>query len=58
MGIAPQNPKPTAEVTDPFADLRAGGLVREATRPKRKLAGHRRLVATAPVSDLVAEQRR
>jgi prevent-host-death family protein len=45
-------------VSDPLADLRARGLVREPTRPKRKVGGAKRLVAAAPVSDLVAEQRR
>jgi prevent-host-death family protein len=43
---------------DPLADLRARGLVREPTRPKRRAAGRKRLAASAPVSDLVAEQRR
>jgi len=45
-------------VSDPLADLRARGLVRDAMRPKRKLEGRKRLTAAAPVSDLVAEQRR
>ncbi len=45
-------------VGDPLADLRARGLVRDATRPKRRREGRKRLAATAPVSDLVAEQRR
>jgi prevent-host-death family protein len=45
-------------VSDPLADLRARGLVRDATRPKRKLEGRKRLTAVASVSDLVAEQRR
>jgi prevent-host-death family protein len=46
------------EVSDPLADLRARGLVQEPARPKRKAKGRKRLVAAAPVSDLVAEQRR
>ncbi|HEV7495176.1 hypothetical protein [Baekduia sp.] len=46
------------EVSDPLADLRARGLVREATRPRRKVGGRKRLVAEGSVSDLVAEQRR
>ena len=46
------------EVSDPLADLRARGLVQEPIRPKRKARGRKRLVATGPVSDLVAEQRR
>ena len=45
-------------VSDPLADLRARGLVRDAKRPKRKLEGRERLTADASVSDLVAEQRR
>jgi antitoxin (DNA-binding transcriptional repressor) of toxin-antitoxin stability system len=45
-------------LSDPLADLRARGLVREATKPKRKLEGRKRLAPTASVSDLVAEQRR
>jgi prevent-host-death family protein len=45
-------------VSDPLADLRARGLVRDATRPKRKLEGRKRLTAAAPVADLAAEQRR
>lgn len=46
------------EVSDPLADLRARGLVQEPGRPKRKAGGRKRLAAAAPVSDLVAEQRR
>jgi prevent-host-death family protein len=46
------------EAVDPLADLRARGLVREPIMPKRSLKGRRRLVPSAPVSDLVAEQRR
>lgn len=46
------------EVGDPLADLRARGLVQEPTRSKRKAAGRKRLASSAPVSDLVAEQRR
>jgi prevent-host-death family protein len=45
-------------VSDPLADLRARGLVREPARPKRMVGGHKRLKASAPVSDLVADQRR
>lgn len=46
------------EVSDPLADLRACGLVRDPVLPKRKVKRDKRLVAIAPVSDLVAEQRR
>jgi prevent-host-death family protein len=46
------------EVGDPLADLRARGLVQEPAQPKRKVTGRKRLAASAPVSDLVAEQRR
>ncbi|HZV72392.1 MAG TPA: type II toxin-antitoxin system prevent-host-death family antitoxin [Conexibacter sp.] len=46
------------EVGDPLADLRARGLVREPARPKRKVGGRERLASSAPVSDLVDEQRR
>lgn len=43
---------------DPLADLRARGLVREPTQPKRPSTAHQRLRSLEPVSDLVAEQRR
>ena len=43
---------------DPLADLRARGLVREPTAPRRPRAGRARLKAAEPVSDLVADQRR
>jgi hypothetical protein len=46
------------EVSDPLANLRARGLVQEPDLPKRRARGRKRLVAAAPVSDLVAEQRR
>lgn len=46
------------EIGDPLADLRARGLVQEPVRSKRNLRGRKRLTASAPVSDLVAEQRR
>ena len=46
------------EVGDPLAELRARGLVQESERSKRNLRGRKRLAASAPVSDLVAEQRR
>lgn len=46
------------EIGDPLAELRARGLVQEPARPKRRVRGRRRLVSSAPVSDLVAEQRR
>ncbi len=46
------------ETGDPLAELRARGLVQEPARPKRNLHGRKRLAASAPVSDLVAEQRR
>jgi prevent-host-death family protein len=45
-------------VGDPLADLRARGLVRDASRPKRKREARKRLTASASVSDLVDEQRR
>jgi prevent-host-death family protein len=44
--------------SDPLADLRARGLVREPTGPKRPNSARRRVRSLAPVSDLVAEQRR
>ncbi len=43
---------------DPLADLRARGLVREPTKPKRSSKARRQLQSLAPVSDLVSEQRR
>jgi prevent-host-death family protein len=43
---------------DPLADLRARGLVREPTKPKRLRKGRKQLRSAAPVSDLVSEQRR
>jgi prevent-host-death family protein len=43
---------------DPLADLRARGLVREPTVPRRPRARRARLKAGKPVSDLVADQRR
>jgi prevent-host-death family protein len=46
------------EVGDPLADLRARGLVQEPSQPKRKVTRRKRLASSAPVSDLVAEQRR
>ena len=46
------------EIDDPLADLRARGLVQEPSRQKRQLARRKRLASSAPVSDLVAEQRR
>ena len=46
------------EIADPLADLRARGLVREPARSKRKLRDRKRLASSAPVSDLVADQRR
>jgi prevent-host-death family protein len=45
-------------VDDPLADLRARGLVREPARPRRRAGDRKRLATAAPVSDLVAEQRR
>jgi prevent-host-death family protein len=48
---------PVDEV-DPLADLRARGLVREPTEPRRPRARRARLKAGKPVSDLVADQRR
>lgn len=46
------------EIGDPLADLRGRGLVQESARSKRNVRGRKRLSASAPVSDLVAEQRR
>jgi prevent-host-death family protein len=48
---------PVDEV-DPLADLRARGLVREPTAPRRPRARRARLKAGKPVSELVAGQRR
>lgn len=42
---------------DPLADLRARGLIREPTSPAGRTPPER-VTPTAPVSDLVAEQRR
>ena len=44
--------------TDPLADLRARGLVREPTAPRSPRERRARLKAATPVSDLVADQRR
>jgi prevent-host-death family protein len=44
------------DAQDPLADLRARGLVQEPARPKGSTRP--RPVASVPVSDLVAEQRR
>ncbi|MDO8210548.1 type II toxin-antitoxin system Phd/YefM family antitoxin [Conexibacter sp. CPCC 206217] len=46
------------ESGDPLAELRARGLVHEPAQRKRPVSGRKRLAAAAPVSDLVAEQRR
>lgn len=46
------------EIGDPLAELRARGLVQEPSRSKRRVRSRKRLVSSAPVSDLVAEQRR
>lgn len=46
------------EVNDPLADLRERGLVRAPTRPRQRAADRRRFPVSAPVSDLVSEQRR
>jgi prevent-host-death family protein len=43
---------------DPLADLRARGLVREPTAPRKPRGRQARLRAAQPVSDLVADQRR
>ncbi len=43
---------------DPLEDLRARGLVREPNRPKQPVGVRGQIRSTAPVSDLVAEQRR
>jgi antitoxin (DNA-binding transcriptional repressor) of toxin-antitoxin stability system len=48
---------PVDEV-DPLADLRARGLIREPTAPRRPRARRARLNAGEPVSDFVADQRR
>lgn len=42
---------------DPLGELRARGLVREPTAPRRRVVPDR-VQATGSVSDLVAEQRR
>jgi prevent-host-death family protein len=44
--------------TDPLADLRARGLVREPTAPRSPRGRRARLTTGTPVSDLVADQRR
>jgi prevent-host-death family protein len=46
------------ERRDPLSDLRARGLVREPTQPRRRRSGQRRLKAKGGVSELVADQRR
>lgn len=43
---------------DPLASLRARGLIREPARSKRRATSRPRLSASAPVSELVDEQRR
>lgn len=43
---------------DPLADLRARGLVRDPTAPRSPRGRRARLRTAAPVSDLVADQRR
>jgi prevent-host-death family protein len=43
---------------DPLVDLRARGLVREPTAPRSRRTRRARLKAAAPVSELVADQRR
>jgi prevent-host-death family protein len=48
---------PVGEI-DPLADLRARGLVREPTAPRKPRGRRARLKAAKPVSDLVADQRR
>ncbi|MDQ2851012.1 MAG: prevent-host-death protein [Actinomycetota bacterium] len=44
--------------TDPLADLRARGLVRDPQRHRRRASGGELLQADGSVSDLVSEQRR
>ena len=44
--------------TDPLADLRARGLVRDPQRSRRRVSGRELLTADGSVSDLVSEQRR
>ncbi len=44
--------------TDPLADLRARGLVRDSQRSRRRASGRELLAAAGSVSDLVSEQRR
>ena len=48
---------PVGEI-EPLADLRARGLVREPTAPRKPRGRRVRLKASKPVSDLVADQRR
>jgi prevent-host-death family protein len=46
------------EDRDPLAELRARGLVREPTEPRRRRRGQPRLKTKGGVSELVADQRR
>ena len=43
---------------DAMAELRARGLVQEPSRPRRRASRRKRLPVSAPVSELVGEQRR
>lgn len=44
--------------TDPLADLRARGLVRDPQQTRRAMSGRSRLAALGSVSELVSEERR
>lgn len=44
--------------TDPLAELRARGLVRDPVGPKRSAGRHTSVTASGPVAELVHEQRR
>jgi prevent-host-death family protein len=46
------------DATDPVADLRARGLVRDPLRPKSRRGDRPRIPTSGSVSELVAEQRR
>lgn len=48
----------SVEGQQPLADLRARGLVEEPKRPKASISADPLLESSAPVSELVAEQRR
>jgi prevent-host-death family protein len=49
---------PIDDAPDPLAELRARGLVREPTQPRRRADGRDRPTPTGSVSELVIDERR